>query len=58
MWKTTDNSGKRVEHRNPKRYANRSSNGRGELLRLPNTAHFVTGEWDAYEAGIRKFILG
>ena len=32
--------------------------GRGELLRLPNTAHFVTSEWDAYEAGIRKFILG
>jgi proline iminopeptidase len=32
--------------------------GRGELLRLGNTAHIITGEWDAYEAGIRRFILG
>lgn len=32
--------------------------GRGELLRLANTAHFITGEWDVYEAGIRTFILG
>lgn len=31
--------------------------GKGEMLRLAGTAHFITSEWDDYEAGIRSFIL-